>query len=87
MFGRPRFPCLYCAGMPVVVPGACSYPESMVIEWSKVLKEVSPNGPSDSEVFDRRYSLRSHGALFLYPICVVSYRSSDFDAVRVSLSR
>lgn len=75
--------CRYAGGR----SGACSYPESMVIEWSKVLKEVSPNGPSDSEVFDRRYSLRSHGALFLYPICVVSYRSSDFDAVRVSLSR
>ena len=75
--------CRYAGGR----SGACSYPESMVIEWSKVLKEVSPNGPSDSEVSDRRYSLRSHGALFLYPICVVPYRSSDFDAVRVFLSR
>ena len=74
--------CRYAGGR----SGACSYPESMVIEWSKVLKEVSPNGPSDSEVSDRRYSLRSHGALFLYPICVVPYRSSDFDAVRVFLS-
>lgn len=86
MFGRPRFSCLYCAGMPVVVPGHAPI-RIVVIEGCKVLKEVSPNGPSDSEVSDRRYSLRSHGALFLYPICVVSYRSSDFDAVRVSLSR